>query len=238
MVQQVGDTRRPTLKISVYDGNTVPSLNIIMPDGSASPLSLSGPVAQGDGSGLWTATAPYTLSVPGRWYERFTVVNLVTGIGAGAESYPVDVEATPPAIPAGAWATPAQYFALIGGSPPTNLPFLLYRATLQLKPYVGLSLYETTDTAVLTAMATACCLQVAYAQENGWTTGAPVLAAAGQIGSVRVDAPKRSDGSAGAMPGISPEAWQVLYEASLTDNYVSTDLPGWTTPWSGVGGWA
>lgn len=232
MVLQVGDTRRPTLKVSVYDGNTVPSLNIIMPDGSASPLALSGPVAQGDGSGLWTATTFYTLSVPGRWYERFTVVNLVTGIGAGAESYPVDVEATPPTIPAGAWATPAQYFALIGGAPPTNLPFLLYRATLQLKPYVDLTLYDPTAADVLAAMASACCLQVAYAQENGWTTGAPVLAAAGQIGSVRVDAPKRSDGSAASMPGISPEAYQVLQDLGLVDPWIATDLPGWS--WNGV----
>jgi hypothetical protein len=227
---QVGNTRRPTLTINPYDGDTVPSLAIVMPDGSSSPLSLSGPVAQGGGAGLWTAVAPYTLSVAGRWYERFTVVNAVTGIGAGSASTAVDVEGVPP--PAGftgAWATVAQYASMIGGAMPDNLPFKLYRATLALQPYVSGALYRTDDTAVQLALAQACVLQTAYAAENGWTTGAAGggLVQAGQIGSIRIDASKRSDGGSGALPGISPEAAEVLGAAGLLYSAPATDLEWW-----------
>lgn len=230
MTLPVGSTRRPTLKISPYDGNTVVVLSIVMPDGSASPLTMTGPVLQGDGSGLWTASTFYTLSLGGRWYERFTVTNVVTGIGAGSSSVPIDVEPTPP--PAGftgAWATQTQYVNLIGGPLPAGLPFKLWRATLQLRPHVSGALYRTDDAPTLLTLAQACCLQVAYAVEQGWTTGAAGLAQSGQIGSVRIDAPKRTDGGSGGIPGISPDAAEVLADAGLLFSAPATDL-GW---WSG-----
>jgi hypothetical protein len=228
---QVGDTRRPTIAIKPYDGTTTPSLSIVMPDGSASPLSLTGPVVQGDGSGLWTAAAPYTLSLPGTWWERFTVVNPSTGIGAGTPSaVQIDVEGTPP--PAGfpgAWATSAQYMAMIGGAPPANLAFKLYRATIALRPYVAGALYRTSDATVLLALAQACVLQANYASEMGWTSGAAGggLAISGQIGSMRIDAAKRADGGSGALPGISPEAAEVLEAAGLLYAAAATDVGWW-----------
>lgn len=217
-VLQVGDTRRPTLRIKPYDANTTPTLTIVMPDGSASPLSLTGPVLQGDGAGLWTASASYTLSLPGRWHERFLVTNPVTGIGAGAESMAIDVEGTPPPAATGttaAWATVAQYMAQIGGTPPANLPYLLRVATLTLRPHIAVSWYDSTDATVVAAKAEACCLQVAYAVGNGWTSGAPALVQAGKIGSVEIKAGVRSDGGAGALAPISPLAAEVLESAGL-----------------------
>lgn len=223
---QVGDTRRPTLRISTYDGNTVPSLSIVMPDASASPLAMTGPVAQGDGSGLWTANAHYTLSVPGRWFERFVVTNAVTGLGAGALSVEIAVEGTPPPPATGttaAWATVAQYMAQIGGVPPEGLPYLLRVATLQLRPHVSVALYDPTNAAVLAALAEACCLQVAYAARNRWKSGAPTLVQAGKIGSVEIKAGVRSDGGAGALPAIDPLAAEVLEGAGLLLPFVTSD---------------
>jgi hypothetical protein len=230
MTVMAGSTRRPTILINPYDTNTVPLLSIVMPDGTASPLTLTGPVPQGGGAGLWTASAPYTLSLPGRWYERFTVTNALTGIGAGASSVAVDVDPIPPPTGiAGTWATLTQYVTFIGGTVPVNIGQLLFRATLQLRPYVAGALYRTDDTAVLLALAQACCLQVAYAQANGWTTGSPGLVQSGQIGSMRIDAPKRNDGStsAGALPSISPEAAEVLEAAGLLYAAPATDLGWW-----------
>ncbi len=227
---QVGDTRRPTINIKPYDANTTPALAIVMPDGSSSPLTLTGPVVQGDGSGLWTASTWYTLSLPGTWYERFTVTNTVTGIGAGSVSVQVDVEGTPPPAGfAGAWATPAQYMAAVGGAPPTNLALRLYRATVQLRPHIVGALYRTDDAATLLALQQACILQAMYGAENGWANGAPGggLVAAGQIGSVRIDVSKRADGGSGALPGISTEAAEVLEAAGLLYAAPATDIGWW-----------
>jgi hypothetical protein len=231
MTVAAGSTRRPTILINPYDASTVALLSIVMPDGTASPLTLTGPVAQGGGAGLWTANAPYTLSLPGRWYERFTVTNAVTGLGAGASSVAVDVDPTPPpAGIAGAWATLTQYVSMIGGTVPTNIGQLLYRATLQLRPHVSGSLYDTSDAPTLLALAQACCLQVAYAQENGWTTGSPSIVQTGQIGSMRIDPPRRNDGGAAAdpLPGISPLAAEVLEAAGLLYAAPATDLGWWS----------
>jgi hypothetical protein len=182
-------------------------------------------VPQGDGSGLWTAAASYTLNLPGRWYERFTVTNAVSGLGAGSVSVAIDVEATPPAIvpTPGAWASTADYMRIIGGAPPDGLPRLLYRATLALRPHVSHGLYDPTDALIVEAKAQACCEQVAYAQENGWTTGAPTLVQSGQIGSLRVDAPKRNDGSSSSMPAIAPAAQSILEAAGMLEPVISTD---------------
>src|SRR5258707_11615961 len=120
MVLQVGDTRRPTLLASVYDGDTVVVAQRVDPARVVTVIAMTGPVAQGGGAGLWTAAAPYTLNLPGRWYERFTVTNAVSGLGAGTPvAVPLDVEATPPvaATVPGAWANTADYMRIIGGPP-------------------------------------------------------------------------------------------------------------------------
>lgn len=229
VLMQVGDTRRPTLLASAYDGDTVLVATRVDPARTVVVIPMSGPVAQGGGAGLWTATAPYTLNLPGRWWERFVVTNAVSGLGAGAPvAVPIDVEATPPvAAPVpGAWATTADYMRVIGGAPPDNLESLLWRATLALRPHVALGWYDATAASTVEALAQACCLQVAYAQENGWTTGAPQLVQSGQIGSLRVDPPRRNDGGSVSDPlaSISPLAGEVLRQEGLLSPVISTDV--------------
>lgn len=231
-VLPVGSTRRPTLRISAYDADTLPSLSILGPDLPPSPLTLAGPVAQGDGSGLWTASAPYTLSLPGPWYERFTVTNAVSGLGAGAATVELLAEPAPPPSAVGtttAWATVAQYMSQIGGAPPANLLYLLRVATLTLRPHIAMAMYNPNDAAVLATLAEACCLQVAYALRNGWTDGAPALAPAGKIGSIEIKPGARNDGGAGALPPIDPIAEEVLAAAGLLQPFVTSDeyRPWW-----------
>ena len=177
MTLQIGDTRAPYLDISAYDGNTVVTLTLVSEAlGTSVPVTLTGPAAQGGGVGRWSALTPYTFTAAGRWAEQWRSVNVVTGLGAGAATVELDVEATPPPLGPGqtaAWATVAQYAAIIGNSIPDGLPYKLRVATLQLRPWVAFALYDIGAAATLAALAEACCLQVKHAVDNGWESGAP-----------------------------------------------------------------
>lgn len=231
MTYQIGDTRRPFLDIDVYDGNTVVTLAIVSEAlGTSTPLAVSGPVAQPGGAGRWTADTFYTITAAARWVERWTSVNPVTGLGAGSVPFEYEVEATPPPLGPGqtaAWATVAQYVALIGGELPENLPLKLRIATLQLQPWVSFSLYDPAAATTLAALAEACCFQVKYAADNGWTTGAPVGQRAVSIGSVNLGAVTSQAGGSGAISPIDPLAYQVLDAAGLIADHIVTD----TFPW-------
>jgi hypothetical protein len=233
MTYQIGDTRRPLLDVSVYDGSTVVTLNVVSEAlGTTTPVTLTGPVVQPGGAGRWTAAADYTIAAAGHWVERWNVTNAVTGLGAGTAFYEFEVEATPPASGPGqtaAWATVTQYAQIIGNPIPTNLPAKLRAATLTLRRHVALGLYDATAAATLAALAEACCLQVAYAAANGWESGAPIGQRAVSIGSVTLGAVNsQAGGSAGVSP-VDPLAYQVLEDAGLTTAHIVTDgYPWWT----------
>jgi hypothetical protein len=229
---QVGDTRRPFLDIDVYDGSTVVALAVVSQAlGTTTPLAVAGPVVQPGGAGRWTATASYTMVAPGPWVERWTSTNIVTGLGAGSAVFEYEVEATPPPLGPGtleAWATVVQYAQIIGNPLPLSLPYKLQVATLQLRPHVAFSIYDSTDAAVLLALAQACCLQVKWAADNGWDTGLPVSQRAVSIGSVSLGATNNSQaGGSGSINPISPLAWQVLDAAGLVTPHVVVDAYPW-----------
>lgn len=221
---QVGDTRSPYLDINPHDGSTVVTLRVVCrATGTDSAIPLSGPVVQPSGAGRWSATGPYTLSSPGEWIEKWKATNAVTGLGAGAASITINVDADPPAQPGAAWASVAQYATIIGGTPPDDLPRRLRNATLQLRREVALAIYDATDPGTAAALAEACCLQVAYGAANGWSASGPVMERDVQIGSVRLGAAKRQDGSASPMAPIDPLALEVLGAHGLIDS-IGTDL--------------
>lgn len=228
MTYQVGDTRRPTLTISTYDGNTVVVLTVICEGtGVATVLPTTGV------SGTWTANASYTLTSPGRWVERWRVTNAVTGLGAGSESVAIDVEATPPALGPGqtaAYATAQQYADLIGGTIPSNLPRLLRLASRQLDDVMFAAFYDVTDPAVLAVLAEATCEQVAWQGVNGWWTsgGAPAMAREVSFGSVKIGAPsgRASGGGSSSVPLIAPAAYTLLLGANLVGGQPDT-FYGW-----------
>ncbi len=232
MTLQIGDTRRPYLDINPYDANTVVTLNVVSEAlGTTTLVALTGPVLQTSGAGRWTAAAAYTFTAGSRWVERWKATNAVTGIGAGAANVELDVEGDPPPLGPGqsaAWATVAQYVAIIGGDLPANLPYKLRVATLQLKPWVAFSLYDPAAAATLAPLAEACCLQVKWAADNGWETGLPVTQRAVSIGSVSLGATNNSQaGGSGSISPISPLAWQVLDAAGLITPHIVTDAYPW-----------
>jgi hypothetical protein len=221
---QVGDTRRPHLDVSVYDGSTVVTLRVLcLATGTDSLIPVGGPVAQPSGAGRWTATSYYTLSSPGEWFEKWLVTNAVTGLGAGATSVTLNVDGDPPAAPGAAWATVQQYANFIGGTMPDDLPRRLRYATLQLRAEVGLGLYDTTDTATALLLAEATCLQAAYGAAQGWSASGPGLERDVAIGSVKLGAAKRQDGGSGALSRLDPLALELLTSAGLGD-FVGTDI--------------
>jgi len=224
---QIGDTRRPFLDIDTYDGSTVVTLAVVSEAlGTTTPLAVTGPVVQPGGAGRWTANTFYTITAAARWVERWTA----TGLGAGAAFFEYEVEGTPPPLGPGqssAWATVAQYVAIIGGDLPANLPHKLRVATLQLKKHVSFSLYDPAAAATLAALAEACCLQVAYAAANGWESGAPIGQRAVSIGSVNLGAVTSQAGGSGAISPIDPLAWQVLDDAGLISDHIVVDAYPW-----------
>lgn len=229
---QIGDTRKPQLDISVYDGSTVVTLNVVCrATGATTPITLSGPVVQPGGAGRWTALTDYTLTSASEWVEQWKATNAVTGLGAGAANVTIDVEATPP--PAGpgqtpAWATVAQYAAIIGNPLPENLPFKLRVATLQLQDGAAFALYDNAAAVTLAALAEACCLQVRWAIDNGWDAGIAVTQRAVSIGSVSLGATNNSQaGGSGSISPISPLAWAVLDRAGLITPHIVTDAYPW-----------
>lgn len=222
----IGGTRAPYLDIAPYDGSTVVTLTVTKPDGTTVTPAVSGPVLQGSGAGRWSIVTPYTLTQAADWYERWTATNAVTGLGAGSSVTKISVEATPPPLGPGqtaAWATPADYANIIGGVLPDNLLFLLRVATLTLRSETGFALYDATEIPTAAALKEACCLQVKYATDNGWTTGAPVLQRAASIGSVTLGASSSQAGGSAPMANISPLALEVLAQAGLTTAFIGTD---------------
>jgi hypothetical protein len=166
MGYQVGDTRRPTLTLSVFDGSTVVVLTTVC---EATGVSTVRPTT--GASGTWTANASYTLDTPGRWFERWTSTNAVTGLGAGYTEVEIDVNPVSPALGPGqttGYATVTQYANIIGGTLPTNLARLLRVASRQLDDFLFATFYDTTDAATLAVLAEATCEQVAYMGANGW----------------------------------------------------------------------
>lgn len=232
MTYQVGDPRRPTLAISTYDVNTVVVLTVTC---EATGVVMT-PAVTGAG-GTWTANASYTLTSPGRWVERWTATNAVSGLGAGtADPVYIDVEATPLALGPGqtpAYATVTQYAQIIGGTIPTNLARLLRIASRQLDDFLFASYYDVTDVATLATLAEATCEQVAYMGVNGWWTtgGVPALAREVSIGSVKIGAPSSSSaggGGSATIPRISPIAYSLLVDAGLVGGQPDTfALGGW-----------
>jgi hypothetical protein len=231
MTYQVGDTRRPTLTLSAFDGSTVVVLTTVCEATGVSTVRATTGVA-----GTWTANASYTLTSPGRWAERWVVTNAVTGLGAGSESLTIDVDPLPPALgpgQTGAYATVQQYADIIGGTLPTNLARLLRVASRQLDDFLFSSIYDTTSVTTLATLAEATCEQVAYMGANGWWTtgGVPALARSVSIGSVSLGAPSGSSaggGSSATIPRISPIAYSLLVNAGLVGGQPDTfALGGW-----------
>lgn len=229
---QVGGTRRPTLTIDVFDGNTVVTLAVVCEDtGVVLPVAVTGV------AGTWTANAPYTITSPGHWVERWTAVNAVSGLGAGKAFFEYDVVATPPALGPGqtaAYATVTQYASIIGGTIPTNLARLLRIASRQLDGFLFSSIYDITDATVLAVLVEATCEQVAYMGVNGWWTtgGIPGPAREISIGSVKVGAPAGSSaGGGGAVSQISPIAYELLLNNGMIGGQPDTyALTGWWGP--------
>jgi hypothetical protein len=229
MGYQVGDTRRPTLTLSVFDGSTVVVLTTVC---EATGVSTVRPTT--GASGTWTANASYTLDTPGRWFERWTSTNAVTGLGAGYTEVEIDVNPVSPALGPGqttGYATVTQYANIIGGTLPTNLARLLRVASRQLDDFLFATFYDTTDAATLAVLAEATCEQVAYMGANGWWSsgGVPAAQRAVSIGSVSLGATINSgSGGNGAVPNISPVAYSLLANAGLVGGQPDTyALGGW-----------
>jgi hypothetical protein len=219
MTYEVGDTRRPTLTIDPYDGNTVVVLTVTSPLGVVTTPALTGPVAAGS-AGTWTAAASYTLTAPQRWTERWVATNAVTGVGAGAQSLEIDVEPAPPALGPGqsaGFATVAQYAAIIGGPLPSNLARLLRVASSTIRKEAGLASYDPTDATKIATLVEATCEQVKYALDNGWTNGTPSLTRQLSLGSASIGAPAAGGGSGGSgrLPDLSPVAYELLLSAGF-----------------------
>lgn len=223
MTYEVGDTRRPTLTIDVYDVNTVVVLTLVSPSGVTTTPAVTG------ASGTWTANAPYTLSEPGSWTEQWRATNAVNGLGAGATSTTVSVDPLPPAAGPGqstSFATPAQYAAIIGGTLPTNLARLLRVASSTIRGEIGGATWDITTPATATVLAEATCEQVAWARGNGWTSGVPALQRDVSIGSAKLGASSGSQaGGGGAVATLSPIARELLLEAGLLGG--QPDQFGW-----------
>lgn len=219
MAYEVGDTRRPTLTINPYDGNTIVGLTLTSPLGVVSNITPAGPTAGPlPGDGVWTAPQ-YTLTSPQTWTERWVATNAVTGLGAGAQTIQIDVEPTPPAAGPGqsaAYATVAQYSAIIGGPLPTNLARLLRVASSTVRGEIGGAYWVTTDAPTLALLAEATCEQVAWARGNGWTNGVPVAIRGVALGSASLGATVNPGaGGSSATPTLSPIARELLLNAGL-----------------------
>lgn len=223
MTYEVGDTRRPTLTIDVYDVNTVVVLTVTSPLGVVTTPAVTGV------AGTWTANAPYTLTAPQRWTERWVSTNAVSGLGAGSATFEIDVEATPPALGPGqsaALATVAQYAAIIGGPLPTNLARLLRVASSTIRNEIGGAVWDIATAATAAVLAEATCEQVAWAKGNGWVNGYPVATRALSIGSASLGATiNPGAGGSGATPTLSPIARELLLGAGLLGG--EPDQFGW-----------
>lgn len=226
MTYEVGGTRRPTLTIDLYDADTVVVLTITSPLGVVSTPAITGV------AGTWTADVPYTLTAPQRWYERWISTNAVSGLGAGSKTVAIDVEPTPPAAGPGqtaAYATVAQYAAIIGGPLPTNLARLLRVASATVRRNIGgAPIYDAASAAILAALAEATCEQVKYAAENGWTNGRPMPTRAVSIGSAALGATINPGAGGNApMPELSPISYDLLLEAGLIGGEPSQFFTTW-----------
>jgi hypothetical protein len=213
MTYEVGDTRRPTLTIDVYDASTVVVLTVVSPSGVITTPAITGV------TGTWTANASYTLTEPGDWTEQWRATNAVTGLGAGATSQTVSVDPLPPPLGPGqsaSYATPAQYAAIIGGPLPTNLARLLRVASSIIRTEVGGSIWSIADATTAAVLAEATCEQVAWARGNGWTNGYPVATRALSIGSASLGATiNPGAGGSGATALLSPIARELLLNAGM-----------------------
>jgi hypothetical protein len=219
MTYEVGDTRRPTLTINPYDGNTIVVLTLTSSLGVVTTPALTGPAAGPlPGDGVWTAPQ-YTLTAAQRWTERWVATNAVTGLGAGAQSVEIDVEPTPPAAGPGqstGLATVAQYAAIIGGPLPANLARRLRVASSTIRNEVSGAVFDTTDAATLATLAEATCEQVAWGVANGWASGTPTTGRQVSIGTVSLGASSGSTaGGGGAIPTLAPIARELLMNAGL-----------------------
>jgi hypothetical protein len=220
MTYQVGDTRRPTLTINPYDGDTVVVLTVTSPLGVAVTPALTGPTAGAlPGDGVWTAAASYTLTAAQDWTERWVATNAVTGLGAGSQTETVSVEPISPAAGPGqstALATVQQYSDIIGGPLPANLARLLRVASSTIRGQISGAVYSTTDTDIMATLVEATCEQVAWATANGWTNGLPTTARAVSIGTVSLGATiNPGAGGNSATPTLAPIARELLLQAGL-----------------------
>lgn len=218
MTYQVGDTRRPTLTIDVFDANTVVTLTVIcVGTGVSTAVPVTG------AGGTWTANAAYTLTGPGKWVEQWRATNAVTGLGAGSATVEIDVEGTPPALgpgQSGAYATVLQYTQIIGGAIPDNLARMLRIASRQIDKHIHAAVYDPTDVNTIAALVEACCEQVAWQGVNGWwaTGGVPAMARTVTLGSASIGAPTSSTAGGGVtatVPELSATAFTLLWEAGL-----------------------
>lgn len=92
----VGDSELGTLLVSPADGTTEVTLTAEAPDGTSTPIVMTGGVLEpiegsSDQQQLWTATTPVTYDQAGRWVLHYEV----TGTGEGAEDLEVYVVASP-----------------------------------------------------------------------------------------------------------------------------------------------
>lgn len=101
----IGDWLTPTLTVGTFDGSTVASLVMTLPDGTTA----AGTGEATAGSGAWTADA-VQLSQAGLWVMTWTV----TGTGKGVEHHFVAVNPAPTAV-----AAPTDLLA--------NITDLIYR---------------------------------------------------------------------------------------------------------------
>ncbi len=220
-----GDWRIATLGVvddqgDPGDGTTGAVLTVIAPDGTTTTPAVSSP----DGGPTWES-APYELTSPGEWVERWAV----TGRGAGKARNVVLVAPDPTSAPSGGrvYATTADYARWLGTAPPSGSRRALAAASGEVEQMTRLAIYDVdddqlpTDTAVAAALRDATCAQAEYAQTSGDANlvGAGTPSGITQVGLGSLSYAKTASPGIGGAAGNtrwSTSAWQILQRAGLT----------------------
>ncbi len=202
------------------DGTTGATLVVIAPDGTTSTPAVSSP----DGGQNW-ASAPYELTMPGEWVERWSV----TGRGAGKARNVVLVAPDPTSAPSGGrvYATTADYARWLQAAPPAGSRRALAEASREVEQMTTLAVYDVdddqlpTDTAIAAALRDATCAQAEYAQTSGDANlvGAGTPSGITQVGLGSLSYTKTASPGIGGAAGNarwSTSAWQILQRAGLT----------------------
>lgn len=86
---------------------------------------------------------------------------------------------------------------------------------------VGTSMYDPDDEATQATLREAACVQAAYMEDTGDTTGTAALFNGGSLGPLTLNGATRAVGDGGPAARISPDAWLILDTAGLLSTKVS-----------------